>query len=50
MDRKRFQREARATAAFEHDHSVPIYHVGEENGVFFLAMPLLLPPGCPPSR
>jgi serine/threonine protein kinase len=41
MARKRFQREARATAAFEHDHIVPIYHVGEENGVFFLAMPLL---------
>jgi WD40 repeat protein/serine/threonine protein kinase len=41
MARKRFQREARATAAFEHDHIVPIYHVGEAQGVFFLAMPLL---------
>jgi serine/threonine protein kinase len=39
--RKRFQREARATAALEHDHIVPVYHVGEENGVFFLVMPLL---------
>jgi WD40 repeat protein/serine/threonine protein kinase len=39
--RKRFLREARATAAFEHDHIVPIYHVGQEEGVFFLVMPLL---------
>jgi hypothetical protein len=37
----RFLREARATAALQHDHIVPIYHVGEERGVPFLAMPLL---------
>ncbi len=37
----RFLREARATAALQHDHIVTIYHVGEERGVPFLAMPLL---------
>jgi WD40 repeat protein len=39
--RQRFLREARATAAIEHDHIVPIYQVGEDRGVPFLAMPLL---------
>jgi serine/threonine protein kinase len=37
----RFLREARATAALQHDHIVPIYQVSEERGVPFLAMPLL---------
>ena len=37
----RFLREARATAALQHDHIVTIYQVGEERGVPFLAMPLL---------
>jgi eukaryotic-like serine/threonine-protein kinase len=37
----RFLREARASAALEHDHVVPIYHVGEENGTPYLAMPFL---------
>ena len=37
----RFLREARATAALQHDHIVPIYQVGEERGVPFIAMPLL---------
>ncbi len=37
----RFLREARATAALQHDHIVTIYHVGEERGVPFLVMPLL---------
>src|SRR5262245_34629897 len=37
----RFVREARATAAVEHDHIVPIFQVSEDNGIPFLAMPLL---------
>ena len=39
--RQRFLREARAAAAIEHDHIVPIYQVGEDRGVPFLAMPFL---------
>src|SRR5262249_36806504 len=39
--RERFLREARAAAAIEHDHIVPIYQVGEDRGVPFLAMKLL---------
>jgi len=39
--RQRFLREARAAAALEHDNIVTIYQVGEDNGVPFLAMPLL---------
>jgi WD40 repeat protein/predicted Ser/Thr protein kinase len=39
--KQRFLREARGTAAIEHDHIIPIFQVGEENGVPFLAMPLL---------
>lgn len=39
--RKRFLREAQAAAAIEHDHIVPILHVGEDRGVPFIAMPLL---------
>ena len=39
--RRRFLHEARAMAALTHDHIVPIYHVGEERGVLFLAMPFL---------
>ncbi len=39
--RQRFLREARSTAAVEHDHVVSILHVGEEQGVPFLAMPFL---------
>jgi WD40 repeat protein len=38
---QRFLREARLTGALMHDHIVPIYHVGEERGTPFLAMPLL---------
>ncbi len=39
--RKRFLREAQAAAKLEHDHIVAIYHVGEDRGVPFLAMPFL---------
>ncbi len=39
--RERFLREARATAQIEHDHIVTIYHVGEDQGVPYLAMQLL---------
>jgi WD40 repeat protein/serine/threonine protein kinase len=39
--RQRFLREARTTAAIEHDHIITIYQVGEDRGVPFLAMPFL---------
>lgn len=39
--RLRFLREAQAQAALEHDHIIAIYQVDEDNGVPFLAMPLL---------
>ncbi len=39
--RERFLREARAMAALQHDHVIPIFQVGEVDGVPFLAMPLL---------
>lgn len=39
--KSRFIREAQATAALEHDHIVPIYQVGEDRGVPFIAMPYL---------
>ena len=39
--RQRFLREARAAAAVDNDHVVPIYQVGEDAGVPFLAMQLL---------
>jgi formylglycine-generating enzyme required for sulfatase activity len=38
---QRFLREARAAAALEHDHIVPILQVGEERGAPFIVMPLL---------
>jgi WD40 repeat protein len=39
--RKRFLREAQTAASVEHDHIVPVYQVGEDRGVPFIAMPLL---------
>ncbi len=39
--KKRFLREARATAAIKHDHIVAIYQVGEDRGAPFLAMEFL---------
>jgi serine/threonine protein kinase/Leucine-rich repeat (LRR) protein len=39
--RQRFLREARAAAKVEDDHIVPIYGVGEDRGVPWLAMPFL---------
>jgi serine/threonine protein kinase len=39
--RRRFVREGQAAAALHHDLIVPIYHVGEDRGIPFLAMPLL---------
>ncbi|WP_157369822.1 serine/threonine-protein kinase, partial [Zavarzinella formosa] len=39
--RERFLREAQAAAAVVHDHICPIYQIGEESGVLFIAMPFL---------
>jgi serine/threonine protein kinase len=39
--RQRFMREARAVGAVEHENIVSVYHVGDDNGVPFMAMPLL---------
>jgi serine/threonine protein kinase/WD40 repeat protein len=41
VSRERFFREAKAAAAIEHPHIVPIFQVGEDRGVPFLAMPFL---------
>jgi serine/threonine protein kinase len=39
--RQRFLREAQAQAAIEHDHIVAIFQADEDDGVPFIAMPLL---------
>lgn len=41
IGRRYFLREARAMAALEHENVVPLFRVGEANGVLFLAMPVL---------
>jgi len=41
-NRERFLREARTTAAIENDYIVPIYQVGEERGIAYLVMRLLV--------
>jgi hypothetical protein len=40
-NRQRFLREAQATALVNHPNVIPIYAVGEDRGVPYLAMPLL---------
>jgi serine/threonine protein kinase len=37
----RFVREAKAAAAVEHDHVVPIHHIAEAGGVPYIVMPFL---------
>ncbi len=39
--KRRFLREARAAAAVHSDYIVPIYHVGEDDGVPYIVMPKL---------
>lgn len=39
--RERFLREARAAAAVSNDHVVQIFDVGDEDGIIYLAMPML---------
>jgi serine/threonine protein kinase len=36
--RRRFLREARAAAAVDHPHIIPVYEAGEADGVLFIAM------------
>src|SRR5256885_1569893 len=39
--RQRFLREARVVAALEHHSLAPVYHIGEDRGLPFIAMQLL---------
>jgi hypothetical protein len=41
LAKQRFLREAKAAAAVEHDHVVPIHHIEEANGVPYIVMPFL---------
>jgi Protein kinase domain/Concanavalin A-like lectin/glucanases superfamily len=38
---KRFLQEARSAAKVEHDHIIPIWYIGEDNGVPYIVMPFL---------
>lgn len=38
---QRFLREARAMAAIESDHVIPVYQVGDHKGIVYLVMPVL---------
>ena len=40
--RQRFLREAQAAAGLAHDHIMPILHIGEDGGMPYLVMPLLI--------
>jgi predicted Ser/Thr protein kinase len=58
--RERFRREARAIAKLRHPGIVPVYHVGESNGLAYFVMPLvdgttlkarlMQPGGVPPDE
>ena len=39
--RERFKRESRLAAAVSHANIVPVYEAGEDNGLLFIAMPLI---------
>lgn len=38
---KRFEREAKSVASLEHDHIIPIFDYGEQDGIYYMAMRLV---------